>query len=206
VSEPLVPAAVRVLRDPLALTSASKRADALAAADAETLVDVLERVLYALEEVQPVDDRAVPADLLNTWSFTTEWLSEAMPTLSAITREAVVERLAEFVADPSPALVEGIGRYWLRDLLESHLSDVLAALGRRGRTGALETQADRLLEVAEQHVPSATPTLAAQLLRSVAIALGDRAVPLLARLAGTETLDPLVRDEAELDWRWLTSE
>jgi hypothetical protein len=119
VSGDLVPPGVRQLALPL---SATTRAPGIAhPAIGGGLAGLVERVLDALETVPLVDKRELPDDVLVGWSFTAEWLAEAMPTMSAITRDALAERLREHFGNPPPALVDAIGRFWVRWLLESLL-------------------------------------------------------------------------------------
>jgi hypothetical protein len=202
VTEYLVPQVVREAGSPWSSTKVFADGGGLSS-DAPALVTLLDRVLAALEEVPQADEREIPEGFLDSWSFTAEWLSETMPSLSTITREALEGRLREQIDDPPPGLVEAIGQYWVRWLLEWLLWRVLSALDNQVRQHELDRHATRLLEVAERRVPAAQPVVGKEILRTVAAVIGKAAIPLLERLASTASLRPEVREQAKQERRLL---
>jgi hypothetical protein len=197
----------QLIREPGApWSSTTPFADGALPGDAEALVTLLDRILAALEAVPQADEREIPRDFLAGWVFTAEWLSEAMPSFGAITREALARRLGEQIDDPPPALVEAMGRYWVRWLLDSLLWRVLSALDDLAGRGELGGQAARLLEVAGRRIPAARPVAGREVLRTVTASVGQPSVPLLERLAAMPALPPEVREQAERDQQLLTRE
>lgn len=167
--------------------------------DPAALPAVLERVLAGLETTPEPDPADVPADLMIGWSFTAQWLAEAMPALADITPEAVRARVSELPNTPSEA-AEGIGRFWVAWLMERLLYQVLDAV----RSPDLDAvAADRLMSIVESRVGAVRPLIAKQVLCAVATGLGAAAGPLLDRLAAAENLDPAVREEAALNRNWV---
>ena len=162
----------RVVPEAGAWSSTTPFADGDLPGDAEGLVTLLDRILAALEAVPPPDEREIPRDFLVGWVFTAEWLSEVMPSFCAITREVLARRLGEQVDDPPPALVEAMGRYWIRWLLDSLLWRVLSALDDLAGRGELGGQAARLLEVAGRRIPAARPVAGREVLRTVTASMG----------------------------------
>jgi hypothetical protein len=191
-SEHPAPAPVRELEPPWSLT----RWGARRARSEDDLADLLDRVLAALEQRPPVPDGALPDDLRAGWSFALDWLAEAMPELRAITRDAVAARLSERFGEPTPATVDAVAGAWVRGLLEELLGDVLGALRARDRL-----EPEPVLAVLERRLPLAEPEVAARVLGDAVGTLGDRAAPLLDRLARTDGLAPDLRRKIAVEGR-----
>jgi hypothetical protein len=187
-SGPLVPAAARDLGSTASLPDRPT-------GDADALVDLLDRILSALADAPAVDERQLPEDLTVGWAFTADWLSEAMPTFAAVTPEAVARRLGEQGTEPSAALVDAVGRFWIRWLLTARLWRTLSALDDRAPIAAPQ----RLLDLARRWVPRIDPVMAGGLVDTVAAAAGARAVPLLERFASASELPEGVRGKARAE-------
>ena len=117
----LVPDVVRNLRSPFDSTWCEPRRSGIDRARTTELIGALDPVLAGLEIVPPVDHDHPPADLFLWPDPGLRIMASVMPTLSAITLDAVDRRLRELGADLTTKEVERIGRYWVRMLLEIYV-------------------------------------------------------------------------------------
>jgi len=179
------------------LTNHAARVRGIAAADVESLIDAFDRVLGALEIVPAVDYHAPPTDLFNWVSFGHKAMARRMPTLSFITVRAIADLLHEAGDNPTPEEVEAAGHFWLRHLLENMREELLSAIADRGREGDLAAHATALLTVAEYRIPRMDPRWSEGMIGLLASELGTSAIPVLERIAVSESLDAMVRKEVQ---------
>ena len=208
-TESLLPRELADLPHPWNLTSDRARRAVLAnwTADPRTTQDALlalERSLLALPDLPEPPDDALPADLMEYFDFTADWLAESMPELDDLSTTTIAKLLSERTGSPAPETeVRSLARHWLR-----YVTVGITQAASRWLSHALELlhdlpEVDRFLAIAERELPRQPIDLASGLLSDIARQGHGQSDSLLARVVTDERADPELRRHARSLRVWL---
>jgi hypothetical protein len=204
-----VPPELRNLADPWALTSARARHQAITGSTSlsvDEALAALDATLTALPDlVEPAPDD-LPADLIDYFDFTADWLAEAMPRLPNLTPSTVQAMLTER-AGTATSDTEAVAllAFWLRYITVGVAKDALSWLSDRLRGPDSGPAVGRFVRLITREVARQPVDLASTLLTRLSDLGPAIATPVLDAVLADPATDPELRDHAVRYRRFLAA-
>jgi len=194
----VAPGILRGLKSPFHLTNHALRRRGIDAAGSAEVIDAFDVVLAALETTPAVAVTKPPTPSFHSAGLQSA-LVKTMPTLSSITSAGVADCLRRMGENPDIAEADAEKLLWLRSTLERLREELSAAISDRAWEGTLAAHAAAYLAVVERRIAKMEPRWAEGFIGTIATDVGTPAIPVLERMAVSESLDPILRDEAKAE-------
>lgn len=167
-------------------------------------LNVLERCLSALLQLDISPSDSLPADMMEYWDFSASYLARKMPALDKFEMLKVQEFLVQYgINEPSETLTFDVASYWLcwvtRDIYRATLSWLRDALREAGDS----PQATRFLRIVRRYYWQVDESIKQSLLLASASIGWQKALPLLKSIEHNYSTCPQLRQAAQDYQQWI---